>query len=258
MQKLGQHFLVNPAIQKKIARVLEAEKNATIIEIGPGHGELTQAILETQANHIILIEKDPTLVTHLKERFKTEERITVREGDVRTILPTLSKELAKAKISYFLVGNLPYYITGYFLRILGEVAHKPKRAVFMLQKEVALRMAAHSPEMNRLAASVQYWGEVSILGVVGKKEFSPPPKVDSALIGIIPKKTSSKKAKQYYDFVRILFAQPRKTILNNLCFGLNAKKKDVLEALHELALDPSLRPQDLSIETIEHIAQKLG
>ena len=152
-QKLGQHFLTNPAVAKKIAASLEVETGDTIIEIGPGHGELTEEIVassEKREAKIILIERDVELVAGLREKYKTNTRIEIHEGDVLEVLPALATRYSLLATRYSLTGNLPYYLTGFLLRTIGELEHKPARSVFMIQKEVAERIVARPPRMNRL------------------------------------------------------------------------------------------------------------
>lgn len=266
-KKLGQHFLKNPAAQKKIAAALAIQTGETVIEIGPGHGELTNKLLafgfgvlgkDGSAVKIIAIEKDGHLVEELKQKFADEENVEIVEGDVLKILPDVVKNYKLKPKNYKLVGNIPYYITGHLLRTIGDLEPKPERCVFTLQKEVTERLTAQPPKMNRLAAAVQFWAEPEIILALSKTEFRPRPKVNSAAILL---KTKIQKPavppESYYKTVRVLFQQPRKTALNNLvASGLSRER--AAEALRRAGLGPNLRPQDLKIEDIARIAATWG
>ena len=128
----------------------------------------------------------------------------------------------------------------------------------MIQTEVAERIIAEPPKMNRLAASVQFWADVNIIARVPRADFSPPPEVDSAVIKLDAKPSSRenvKLASRYYAAVRAIFAQPRKTILNNVSAAGEEKKK-VSAALMSMGIIPESRPQNLTIENISTIAKK--
>jgi len=156
------------------------------------------------------------------------------------------------------------------LRVISELEHKPERVVLLIQKEVALRICAAPPDMNRLAASVQFWADAEIVAHVPRKDFSPPPDVDSAVIvlntRIFTRKYAAESAAYrstthnldpalYYRAVRAIFAQPRKTLLNNLsaAAGKTIKKNDISAQIEKIGLDPDARPQDLSIDQIASI-----
>lgn len=258
MTKLGQHFLKNKKKIKKIAEALELKDGDTVIEIGPGHGELTTAIIERfkdlkiERFKIIIVEKDRELVQALEQKFKIENKLKILEGDILRILPEIIFQFSNLSISnYKIVGNIPYYITGYLLRILGELKNKPSLIVLLIQKEVAERVCSKLPRMNLLAASAQFWAEPKIIGYVSKKDFRPMPKVDSAIIKLMTydKRLITNEAENYYKLIKILFKQPRKTILNNLRPMTNDLQL-LTEKLKLVGVNPQARPQDLSIEEI--------
>jgi 16S rRNA (adenine1518-N6/adenine1519-N6)-dimethyltransferase len=247
MQKLGQHFLKDEAALKKIAAALDPRDGETIIEIGPGHGELTAAIFAQNKNvNVVAIERDKNLPEELRARFK-DFNFDLYEGDALKILPELSKKFGK----YKLVGNIPYYITGFLFRTIGSLENKPSASVFTIQKEVGERLAAKPPQMNRLAASVQFWAEPKILFIIPRGSFVPPPKVESAAI-ILKTKPSITGEKQYYETVHALFQQPRKTVLNNLSakFGKELSSKILLEVY----VKTNERPQNVPLEKIIEIS----
>jgi 16S rRNA (adenine1518-N6/adenine1519-N6)-dimethyltransferase len=271
MQKLGQHFLKNKSVLDTIVGALALEKNDHVIEIGPGHGELTVPLLEASEKlgcHVVSIEKDHSLIAELAalQEKVNGGRFEIIEGDV---LKILSEVVSKKLEAYTIVGNIPYYITGKLLRVISELERKPKRTVLMIQEEVAERICAVPPEMNRLAASVQFWADASIIVNVPRKDFSPPPEVDSAVILLETKEwalklPSSLNSAPYYRAVRGIFAQPRKTLLNNIVAmgdGSDAnasgaeKKAKIADRLKKIGIDPEARPQDLSIEQIAAIAK---
>jgi 16S rRNA (adenine1518-N6/adenine1519-N6)-dimethyltransferase len=209
---------------------------------------------------LVAIEKDTILADDLRA-VSREPGVEIISGDVLKILVS---RFSSHDSSYKIVGNIPYYLTGHLLRIVSELEHRPTRCVFMVQKEVATRMAASSGEMNRLAASVQFWADVKILITVPKRDFSPQPKIDSAVAVIDKKlKSAAADAEQYFGAVRALFAQPRKTILNNLVSGKRKadsgreelSKDQIIRGLKDIQIAPDLRPQDLSIEQIVRIAE---
>ena len=272
MQKLGQHFLKNAAILQKVVDALALADGDRVIEIGPGHGELTTPLaLAARSKHceIFCIEKDHALISGL-EAFAGQEnivaaehagggdahadRINIVEGDALKLLP----EVVKGASHYKIAGNIPYYITGKLLRVISELEYKPERVALLIQKEVAERICAVAPDMNRLAASVQFWADAEIIAHVSKMDFSPPPEVDSAVI-ILRTKTPalSVDSALYYRAVRGIFAQPRKTLLNNVSVaaGDGIAKGDIAARFEKIGIDPAARPQDLSIEQIIAIAQ---
>ncbi len=256
MAKLGQHFLMDKNALKKIALLLDLKEGDTVIEIGPGHGELTEEIRKQKLeNRIIAIERDEYLASALREKFSADEKIKIITGDALKLLPSIIQSSESDVREYKLAGNIPYYITGKLLRTISELSEKPTICVFTIQKEVAERLAAKPPRMNRLAASVQFWANPEIAMVIPRTSFQPIPEVDSATIALKVVARGEIKTDAYYKAVRAIFAQPRKTILNNLSDGMSISKKETAEKLGGVSIETNLRPQNLSIEDIIKIAE---
>ena len=259
-QRLGQHFLVNKKVLQKIAAAVNIKSSDTVIEIGPGHGELTEILkMKNQKSKIIAIEKDGQLAKTLKEKYKNDKNIEIVEGDALKIIPTLIQHSSFGIHHYSLVGNLPYYITGKLLRIVSELRQKPKMCVFTIQREVAERIMATPPHMNILAAAVQIWAEPTIIGLISPHDFNPPPKVGSAVIKLTTRnlKLTTKEQEKYYNLIKLLFKQPRKTILNNFAEGVGLSKEKAAKILQKYAINPQDRPQNMTIEQILELSSLL-
>ncbi len=262
MEKLGQHFLTNKAKLQKIAKSLDLKAGDTVIEIGPGHRELTYFLAKDflfldSKFQLILIEKDEEFVRLLRKKFKLDKNIEIIRGDALEIIPELTKNQEKID-SYKIVGNIPYYITGRLLRIISELKKRPSLIVLTIQKEVAERICAEPPKMNLLAASVQIWAEPKIIDYIPKTNFQPQPKVDSAVIKLTTSnlKFGTLEIENYYRLIKILFKQRRKTILNNLR-GIQLEREEIIKILEEFKIDPSGRPQNLSVEQIKNLSSRL-
>ena len=265
MKRLGQHFLKNKNILKRIAEDVEAQSGEVIVEIGPGHGELSKFLLGAYPeNQFILIERDTKLVEQLLAKSSpsaaifSDQNIKITNGDVLKVLPDVVAGLNGRP--YRLVGNLPYYITGYLFRIIEGLAHKPAAAVFLVQKEVAERLVSLPPTMNRFAASVQFWADVSIAAVVHKEDFRPQPRVESAVVKVVPhSRYAEADSVLYYKTVATLFRHPRKTILNNLSETPEAavSKGELMHTLQNAGFDPRLRPQNLQVADIIRISKQI-
>jgi 16S rRNA (adenine1518-N6/adenine1519-N6)-dimethyltransferase len=262
MKYLGQHFLKNQNVIEQIVTAVDVRAGETIVEVGPGRGALTiplsEACRKVGAN-LIAVEKDEKMAERLKSDGATGD-VTIIIGDVLHFLKTIADAPAGNRRHFKIVGNIPYYITGYLLRTISELDPKPELCVLMLQKEVAERACAKPPRMNRLAASVQLWAEPMILIRVPKGDFLPPPKVDSAVISLQAKQpqADADRANRYYAAVRAIFAQPRKKILNNLAADLRIAihpKAEIVQRLASLGITSGLRPQNLTIENISDIAE---
>ncbi|MBI4119440.1 MAG: ribosomal RNA small subunit methyltransferase A [Parcubacteria group bacterium] len=262
MKRLGQHFLTNRTKIKKIIDALELRNGEVVVEIGPGHGELTDELrIRNYELRIIAIEKDSILAEGLKKKFSANKNIQIIVGDALKILPSIIRNSPFVIQKYKLVGNIPYYITGHLLRVIGELKQKPLLIVLTVQKEVAERICAKPPRMNLLAASVRYWAEPEIVDFIPKTDFSPPPKVDSAVIRLRVKNRELRiKPEKYYRLIKIIFKQPRKTLLNNLADGLKqgVKKPELTALINELGLKPDIRPQNLDLTTILKVGDKLA
>lgn len=243
---LGQNFLRNANVIEKIVVAVGVEAGDTIIEVGPGRGELTLPLAKRCAEvgaHLFAVEKDKKLADDLLvEKNKLGiKNFEIMPGDILDLLGSKSFVYKSFKI----VGNIPYYLTGHLLRTISELNELPTRCVFMVQKEVAQRLAAKPPNINRLAASVQFWADPKILLAVSRKDFFPQPKVDSAVVVFNRKdQTNIPDAARYYAMVRVLFAQPRKTILNNLIASIeDTTKEGISVQLNALNINPNDRPR---------------
>ena len=183
-------------------------------------------------------------------------------------MPKLITQLPNYPITnYKIIGNIPFYVTGYLFRVLGELKNKPSLIVFFLQKEVAQRICAKPSKMNPphrqtmwgmnlLAASIQFWAEPEIIDYISKKDFKPEPKVDSAIIKLSPRTYADwtrTDAENYYKFIKILFKQPRKTIINNLRPTINDLQQ-IKEKLKKLGINSNDRPQNLDIKQIKELS----
>ncbi len=265
---LGQHFLINKNKLQEIVEALDLKPNEVVIEIGPGHGELTNELkVKSLKLKVVAIEKDKKFIHLLSKKFTLDKNIEIIEGDALKVLPNLTNNLQLTTNNYKITGNIPYYITGYLLRILGELENKPSLIVLTIQKEVAERICPPSLKlrragakfwkMNLLAASVQFWAKPEIIGFIPKKYFRPIPKVDGAIIKLTTdyrlRTTDPKIQKNYYKLIRIIFKQPRKTILNNLLATSDNRqetKAKIIKKLQKSNINPQDRPQNLTIEQL--------
>jgi len=220
--KLGQNFLVDDQASRRIADSLGNVSQRTVVEIGPGHGAITE-LLSDRAKRLIAIELDRSLAAELRFRFRDQPRVEVIEADV---LETDLSALAPAGETFDIVGNLPYYITSDILLHLFRAATDERvgRAVLMMQREVAQRVAA-SPgvkEYGLLSATAQMYAQVDELFTLPPAAFNPPPDVFSTVIRLHFRLRFAElgvDAAGFDSFLRKAFAQKRKTLANNLRFA---------------------------------------
>lgn len=248
---LGQHFLTTAAPARALVRALDLRPEDTVIEIGPGHGELTRFLAEAPHARLICIERDVVLAASVVRRFAGDPRVEVVHGDVREILaPTVA---ALPPGPWKLAGNIPYYLTSYLIRLVGDLPRLPERAALLMQEEVAERVAAAPGRFTKLAAFAGAWATSTIAARVPRTSFSPPPKVDSAVLSFIRRGEPVRDRAAYDAFVRNAFAQPRKVLLNNVATGGIAREA-AARIIEEAGLPKTVRPQDLTVELIERLA----
>lgn len=243
-KSLGQNFLINPGILDKIVTAAELDKNDTVIEIGPGTGVLTEKLTE-KSSRVIAVEKDRRLIEKLKEKFKNVN-VEIIEKD---ILKLDVEELIENS-PYKLIGNIPYYITSHLLKTIFEKWPTPNLVLLMVQKEVALRITAKPPRMNLLALSVQFYAEPKIVSYVSRGSFRPMPKVDSAIIKLVPLRQSrvvdNESKDKFFKLIKTAFAGKRKQLKNTIG----------LEVLNKAGIKPKSRPEELSMNDWINITNK--
>ncbi len=264
--RLGQNLLIDQNILNKIIEAAVLTDNDTVIEIGPGLGSLTQFILrEPGLGKLIAVEKDKRLVSILKEIFTSSQNLELVQSDVLDI--NWNEFIAERGIkdsTFKVISNLPYYITTPVIMGLLESDVKPARMVFMVQKEVAERMAASpgTKAFGALSIAVQFYCQVRIIHEVPPTVFIPQPDVYSSIITLIPYTEPPYKAKDrklFFRVVKAIFQQRRKTIKNSLIKAstVNFNKDDVLEALEQSGIDSRIRGEKLSIASIVELSNNL-
>jgi 16S rRNA (adenine1518-N6/adenine1519-N6)-dimethyltransferase len=254
-KSLGQNFLASPQAVSDIARAAEIVSGETVVEIGPGTGVLTEALLANGA-HVIAVEKDDRLQEILKVKFSKE----VSEGRFALIhADILETKDIDFHAPYKLVANIPYYITGAILRMFLEAVEKPSVMVLMVQKEVADRIIAHDGKESMLSISVKAYGTPIMIRKVGRGSFRPAPTVDSAVIRIekIHNPFSSRgEEKRFFEVMHAGFAQKRKKFSRNL--ESIATRETIERAFRTLALGENMRAEDVSPLSWVQIAKLLS
>jgi 16S rRNA (adenine1518-N6/adenine1519-N6)-dimethyltransferase len=245
LKRLGQSFLIDKKVLKKIIEAAELSKNDTVLEVGPGIGNLTIELAKG-AKKVIAVEKDKRMVEILRENLKDFRNVEIVEGDIRETIFAIVKKMAK---DYKVVANIPYYLTSHLIRNFLELKKKPKLIVLMVQKEVAQRICAKPPKMNLLAISVQFYAKPQIVSFVSKNCFWPKPKVDSAVVRIEPKKKMPlTNFELFFKIVKGGFLHKRKQLINNLAEGLDLGKPKVREWLLKNKIEPTKRAEELKVE----------
>ena len=241
-KSLGQNFLSDKNIIKKIVDVGKINSHDNIIEIGPGTGNLTEFILKKKPKKIILIEKDYKLAKSLYEKFN--DTVNIKNED---ILNFQIKNTSKEK--FIIYGNLPYNISTEILAKWitdDEKFESTNKLIFMFQKEVADRIIAkiNSKNYGRLSIISNWKLNIKKEFDINPKSFFPKPKVDSTLLSFVPRKDffHIKKPANLEKITRIFFNQRRKMIKN----PLRQIFKDPDQIVEKLKLNKNLRPQNLS------------
>ena len=257
LKKFCQNFLCDKNIIQKIAAAAVPEQGL-VLEIGPGLGALTQA-LARRAGKVVAIEIDEGMVKVLGETLKEYDNVTVLNDDIlKTNLHTISRNYFNDE-KFYVVGNLPYYITSKCILSVLESGLPIQNVTVMVQKEVAQRLAARPGDSNygALTASVNYFGGAQSLFDVSRTCFLPKPDVDSAVIQIHMEKALPVDREAYVRTVRGLFAMRRKTVLNNLQSSLSIPKERANEILLETGIPANKRAQDLTPDQFMEIAKKI-
>lgn len=242
-KRFGQHFLHDRGVIQRIIHDINPLTNERFVEIGPGLGALTFPLLE-KIDALDVIEIDRDVIARLQQY--QNKKLTIHSVDaLKFDLSSLSTDSTN-ETQLRIVGNLPYNISTPLIFHLLEYAHLIKDMHFMLQNEVVQRITAppNSKTYGRLSVMVQYFCETEYLLFVPPESFNPPPKVDSAILRLTPWKTLPYKAndeKYLSKLVTQAFSMRRKTLRNTL------KKMLSSEQIESAGIDPSLRPENISV-----------
>ncbi len=266
-KSLGQNFLKSEPALMMMATAGEINHNDIILEIGPGKGALTTKLL-MEAKKVLAIEKDRELFEFLKEKFSNEIKkgsFEIINGD---ILSFEIKNHGLRKGKYKIIANIPYNITGAIFKKFLSADIQPERMIILVQKEVAKRIVARDGKESILSLSVKAYGIPKYIMKVGKRFFSPEPKVDSAIIEIIHISKNNfqtkKEEENFFKIVRAGFAHKRKVLRKNLeNLEINRNKEvglpNIIEKTFEkLKIDPKTRAEDLKIETWLELSRNLS
>lgn len=262
-KRLGQNFLINGEVIQNIIEYANIQPEDTVIEIGPGVGFVTEQLVK-HAKKVIAIELD-------NEAVKELEKLNIKNLEIinKDILKTDLSELCDGKVK--VVANIPYYITSPIIaHLLGEIddLHNKNRnkitdILLMVQEEVARRMVANenspSKQYGLLTILSQFWAEVEIKELVGRRSFFPAPKVNSALVSLKVREKPLLELSDYSHFRKTIkagFAQRRKNLKNCLLSG-GFQKGNIIKVMKDMGLDENTRGEKLSIEIFGKLSEGL-
>lgn len=252
-KSLGQNFLKSKPALAAMCTVSNLKNTDTVIEVGPGKGALTEKLLPL-VNKVIAVEKDEELVALLQKTFSKEieaGKLELISGDILEFEPQ--------ETNYKIVANIPYYITGIFIRKFLTRALQPAQMVLLVQKEVAERIVARDNKESILSLSVKAYGTPRYIETVKAKYFSPEPNVDSAIISIenISRAFFDAFSEEvFFEVVKAAFAHKRKQIGGNLREHFAAEK--VAKALEEAAIPSTARAEDIPLEKWRALVKNLS
>ncbi|MCQ6281860.1 16S rRNA (adenine(1518)-N(6)/adenine(1519)-N(6))-dimethyltransferase RsmA [Bacillus sp. EB600] len=264
-KSLGQNFLIDTNILKRIVDFAELSEDIGAIEIGPGIGALTEQLARS-SKKVVAFEIDQRLLPILAETLSPYSNVKVIHQDVlkADVAKVIDEEFTDCK-DIMVVANLPYYVTTpIIMKIIEE--HLPIRGiVVMLQKEVADRISAKpgTKDYGSLSIAIQYYTKAETVMIVPKTVFVPQPNVDSAVVRLTRLEEPAVSVKDedfFFQVTRASFAQRRKTLLNNLTSQLpdgKEKKENIVTALHASGIDPGRRGETLSLEEFGRLSDEL-
>lgn len=245
-KSLGQNFLHDPNALAKIVAIADLPPGATVLEIGPGTGNLTR-LLADEAARVIAVEVDDRLIPLLEAEFAGNATVQIVHAD---ILNVRMGELV-GETPYTVVANLPYYITSAILRHLLENQPRPQRLVITVQREVAERLVAQPDDMSLLAVSVQFYGHPQIAMRLNPGAFWPRPDVESAVVRIDVHPTPAVAVTDEALFFRVAragFGLKRKQLRNAISAGLRIDKTQADTLLETAGIDPRRRAETLRLD----------
>ncbi len=255
-KSLGQNFLTSNVVPEWLCDAGRLEAGETVLEIGPGTGRLTGALLKRGVS-VLAIEADERVLPHLKEAFALEIKVgklKLIHGDARYITPTT---LGLKNKQFKVVANIPYYLSGLLLRQFLESPIQPNTLVFLMQKELVSRIARAKKE-SLLSLSVRAFGEPNYVRTVVRGHFHPQPNVDSAILAILninQNNFTDLKADFFFYLLHLGLGKKRKQLIHNL--GHEFKRTDITTIFTKLKLSLTVRGEDLDLETWLALAKAL-
>lgn len=255
-RSLGQNFLTSDIVPGWMVEAAKVTTSDTILEIGPGTGRLTEALLKTGAR-VIAVEADIRAVEELNKTFEKElksKQLTLHHGDAREINP-ISLGLSDKKFK--VVANIPYYLSGFLLRSLLESEIQPTNLTFLIQKELAVRIARDKKE-SILALSVKVFGEPKLYKTVSPGHFYPMPKVDSAILTIDNIQRDNFKeitTEHFFAIIHLGLGKKRKQLIANLSEKYN--RSDLISIFESLNISLTIRGEDISLPIWLKLSKKL-
>lgn len=242
---MGQNFLVEPDVVRSIVDVAGVKPGDRVVEVGPGLGILTRELLG-RGVRVYAVELDRELVAFLEHDFAGVEGLTLIERDARHV--DLQPYVGDA--AYHVVANLPYSTGTVIIRRFLELDNPPTTMTVTVQREVAERMTAMAPNVSLLSLAVQLFAEIEQAFIVPPDVFLPPPRVESAVVRLTlhdAPLASPMEIESLFRLATMAFQRKRKTISNGLSQGLGIDKATVDAMLAQAGVDPSLRPQAVSL-----------
>jgi len=257
-KRLGQNFLTEQSALDLIVNSANLNKNDIVLEIGSGIGNLSTSIAE-HSGKLYAVEKDRRVEHILKKALKPYPHAKIILGDILRL--DLKKIFQDEKIK--VIGNLPYYITTPIINYLLSNKELIKCICITVQKEVAERIVSlpGKKDFGRLSCLLQFYTKAEIIEIFPRTMFFPQPEVDSALVklSILDKPSINVLSeKMFFNVVRAIFAQRRKTLINGLSnAGWNLKKDELLDILKKLNISPSIRGENLSLIEIGTLSDEI-
>ena len=258
---LGQNFLVNPSVCPKIAELGNAKKGFGVLEIGTGIGVLTNELAK-RADKVVAIEIDKRLIPVLQETLAEYDNVKIINDDVMKVDLAELIRTEFAGLDVAVCANLPYYITSPVIMTLLEQRLPIKTITVMVQKEAGTRLCAKmgTREMGAVTVAINYFASAKVLFNVSRGSFMPPPNVDSCVVQFeLRDKTPQGVSDEEFFFkvARGAFSQRRKTLCNSVSSALCIDKSITAAAIEQAGLDPSVRPEKLSMQQLILFSENL-
>ena len=261
-KNLGQNFLKDENVARKIVEALEITPQDTVLEIGPGFGALTQFLCD-EAKSVIAVEVDPFAISVLNEAFEEKTNLKIFQGDIlKTDLNTLLKDAFENGGKVKAISNLPYYITSSVILKLLENTPAFSSVIVMVQKEVAERLSAKpgTKDYSSFTVLLNFYAQAQKIFEVSHTNFIPQPKVDSAVVRITPFEKPPVEVKDKEAFVKTVkaaFSMRRKTLQNCISAYFDMPKDEASKRIEAAGFSPTVRGETLSLDNFARLSDEM-